>query len=134
GLPDRMASATAQQATEGASGPEESRLVDSGTMPWAGSRLAVGLNPVTPQNAAGVRTEPPVSVPNEMTDMSSATATPAPEEDPPAIRPVWRPHGQLGEPWCGLMPTPEKANSDMLVRPTRIPPASIRRWTSVACA
>ena len=43
GSPANTASIAAQQATELASGPIESRLVDSGTTPVIGTRRAVGL-------------------------------------------------------------------------------------------
>src|SRR5690606_13727269 len=96
--PDRMASRVAQHATEAARGPMESRLKDSGNAPACGTRRAVGLKPTRPQNAEGIRTEPPVSVPMAATDIRSATETPAPEDDPPGIRPVARSQGLLGVP------------------------------------
>src|SRR3546814_5179938 len=88
-----MASSVAQQATDAASGPMESRLKAKGRAPCVGTRRAVGLNPASPQKADGMRTEPPVSVPIAATDIWSATATPAPEEEPPGIRPVARSQG-----------------------------------------
>ncbi|MNR50993.1 hypothetical protein D3C85_1705960 [compost metagenome] len=51
-----------------------------------GTRLALGLNPVRRQNAAGIRMEPPVSVPSPATAMPNATLTAAPELEPPAMR------------------------------------------------
>ena len=39
--------------------------------------------PVMPQNAAGMRTEPPVSVPSAPRKSPAATPAPLPEEDPP---------------------------------------------------
>src|SRR5882672_4915729 len=75
----------AQQATVGASGPTESRVVDSGNAPSRGTRAEVGLKPETPHRAAGMRTEPPVSVPSANAAIPSETETAAPEEDPPGI-------------------------------------------------
>jgi hypothetical protein len=55
----------------------------------------------------------------------SATDTAAPEEEPPGMR--RRSYGLPGVPSCGLIPTPEKANSVMLVRPISTAPAARRR-------
>jgi len=46
----------------------------------------VGLYPTTPQSAAGTRVEPPVSEPIAISHMPSATATAAPDEEPPGTR------------------------------------------------
>ena len=80
----------AQQATLRASGPTESSVVDKGIRPSLATRLAVGLNPTTPHSAAGMRHEPPVSVPRPAAAMPSAIATAAPEDEPPGMRPVAR--------------------------------------------
>ena len=86
GSPANTASTMAQHSTELASGPIESSEVESGTTPSIGTRRAVGLKPVMPQTAAGMRTEPPVSVPSAATAMPSATETAAPAEEPPGTR------------------------------------------------
>ena len=44
------------------------------------------MNPTMPQPAAGLRTEPPVSVPSAATAMRSATETAAPADEPPGTR------------------------------------------------
>ena len=80
-------------STELASGPIESSVHDSGKAPRVGTRRAVGLKPTTPHNAAGIRTEPRVSVPSDITHMPSACATPAPDDEPPGTRPVADPTG-----------------------------------------
>ena len=67
-----------------------------------------------------------------------ATETPAPEDDPPGIRgspgsPTAlpkRPSQAAGVGKCGLVPTPENANSTMWVRPIMAPPAAFRRATA----
>ena len=41
-------------------GPMESRLPISGSTPAMDTRQALGLKPVSPHSAAGIRTEPPV--------------------------------------------------------------------------
>ena len=86
----KMASTKAQHASVGASGPTESSVVDSGKTPSVGTRPTVGLKPARPQNAAGMRTEPAVSVPSPAADMPSVTETAAPDDDPPGTRPVAR--------------------------------------------
>ena len=96
--PAMIASSSAQQATLCASGPIESRLTASGTTPSIGTRLAVGLNPVSPHRAEGMRTEPPVSVPIAAAAMPSVTETAAPEDEPPGIRPTVRSQGLRGVP------------------------------------
>ena len=77
--PAMTASAIAQQATLLANGPIELRVVESGGAPSRGTRFCVGLNPTMPQSAAGMRTEPPVSVPIATTAAPSATETAAPD-------------------------------------------------------
>ena len=86
GSPASTASSTAQQSTVAASGPTESSEVDSGNAPSVGTRRAVGLKPTMPQSAAGIRHEPPVSVPSAPSAMPSVTDTAAPEDEPPGMR------------------------------------------------
>ena len=76
----------------------ESRDVESGTVPSSGTRRAVGLNPVSPHSAAGMRTEPPVSVPMPAAAMPLVIDTAAPEDDPPGMRRAVRSHGFSGVP------------------------------------
>ena len=85
-----------------------------------------------PQAAAGMRIEPPVSVPTVPSDMPVATATADPPLEPPGDR----------DGSCGLRtgPNPESslvvpnANSCRLVLPTNTAPASRRRWVTTASA
>jgi len=114
--------------------PTESRVVDSGTAPSRGMRSAVGLKPTSPQNAAGMRHDPPVSVPRAACAIRSDTDTAPPDVEPPAIRASPRFQGDSGVPKCGLRPSPENANSLMLVRPIRTKPARRRRSTAGASA
>jgi hypothetical protein len=46
-----------------------------------------GLNPTTPQQAAGRRTDPPVSVPIAISTSPAATAAADPLDEPPTMRP-----------------------------------------------
>src|SRR6202042_3934837 len=79
-----------------------------------------------PQKRAGARIEPPVSLPIAQGARPPATATAAPDEDPPATRGVVRSRGFLGVPKCGLSPRAEKANSERLVFPRATRPAAHR--------
>src|SRR5690606_20102073 len=92
---DIAASTAAQHATEWAMGPTESSASERGKTPSTGTRCAVGLNPTRPQKAAGIRTDPMVSVPSAATAIPSATDTAAPEEEPPGTRPFSRSQGFL---------------------------------------
>lgn len=59
------------------------------TLPFTESLLdPVGLNPTTPQNAAGILIEPAVSDPMENEAHRVATATASPPEEPPLIKPL----------------------------------------------
>src|SRR5579863_3561020 len=91
-------SSAAQHATLLASGPTESRLGASGKAPLSDTRPCVGLNPTTPQKAAGMRHDPPVSVPIVAGVMPSATATAPPEVEPPGIWARARSQGLEGVP------------------------------------
>src|ERR671914_798679 len=51
-----------------------------------GTRAKVGLSPTTPQNAAGMRIEPPPSVPTASGTIPAATAAALPPLEPPAVR------------------------------------------------
>src|SRR5690348_2105603 len=95
-----IASALAQSATLLAIGPTESSVLLSGKAPSVGTRWRLGLRPTRPQSPAGIRTEPPVSVPIAISHMPSATATGAPAEEPPGTR--LRSRGLPGVPKCGL--------------------------------
>src|SRR5262245_60978924 len=101
------ASICAQHATVGASGPIESSEVERGNPPDLDTRRAVGVKPVSPHNADGIRTEPPVSVPMAKAAMPSVTDTAAPDDEPPGMRPVERSHGLRGVSKCAFSPSPE---------------------------
>ena len=96
----------------------------------AGIRSYVGLRPETPQNAAGMRTEPPVSVPSARAAAPVASATPEPPLEPPGTRS--RSHGlrQVGK--CGLVEVIPQANSCVSALPITIAPASFARRTASA--
>ena len=72
-------------------------------------RPTVVLRPTIPHSAAGMRTEPPVSLPSAIGTRPAATATALPLEEPPGAWGVAC-HGLWGVPWSWLSPTPPKAN------------------------
>jgi hypothetical protein len=98
GSPAMMRSSSTQQRTVGASGPIESRVNESGNAPSRGMRACVGLNPVMPHSAEGMRTEPPVSEPIVAIAMPSVTLTAPPDVEPPGMRALARSHGFNGVP------------------------------------
>jgi hypothetical protein len=59
------------------------------------------LKPTTPQQAAGIRIEPPESLPSAASASPSARAAAEPPLDPPAIRPGASGFGTV--PKCGLI-------------------------------
>ena len=87
-------------------GPGVSRVGLSGRTPWVLTRPTVVFRPVTPHQAAGSRTEPPVSVPMAQGTSRAATATPEPLLDPPGVRASAASHGLCGVPRCWLVPQP----------------------------
>ena len=62
------------------------------------------FKPVMPHQEAGMRTEPPVSVPMAQGAMRAATATAEPDEEPPGVRWVFMSQGFHGVPICSLVP------------------------------
>ncbi|MNN59413.1 hypothetical protein D3C81_1745260 [compost metagenome] len=82
------ASTATQSPTVRAMAHAVSSVYDSGKAPVSGTRRAVGLKPVIPHSAAGMRIEPPVSLPSAATASPSATDTAAPDDEPPGMRGV----------------------------------------------
>lgn len=109
-------------ATSRASGPTQSRLVRAGHTPLRSTRPNEGLSPYTPQQAAGMRMEPPVSLPRAKSTRPAATATAEPLEDPPGTRPGAR--GLTGVPAQRLIPVTPNASSCRFVLPTIRQPAA----------
>ena len=64
-------------------GPSLSSVQQRAIAPWRETRPYVGRSPVTPQNAAGVRIEPEVSLPIANGTNPAPTAAPGPLEEPP---------------------------------------------------
>jgi hypothetical protein len=110
------------QSSEGASAMTPS----SGNAPW------VGLRPATPQKDAGIRMDPPVSLPSASGTTPAATAAPDPPLDPPVMRE--RSHGLAVGPHAETRFVAPAASSCWLVLPTTIAPAAVRRRTTSASA
>ncbi|MFK4385606.1 hypothetical protein ABIA40_005014 [Bradyrhizobium sp. USDA 223] len=107
-----------------------SRLDDSENAPAVGTKPLVGLNPTAPDSEAGIRIEPPVSLPMAMSAMPPIADTTAPAEEPPGMR--VRSRGLAGIPSCGFVPNAEKANSVICVLPMTMAPAARNRLTTSA--
>ena len=90
------------------------------------------MSPDTPQNAAGIRIEPPVSVPSASATAPVASATAEPPLEPPGTRAGSCGFRHGGK--CGLTLVMPHANSCVSVLPTTIAPASFARRTNSASA
>src|SRR3954464_4060680 len=84
-------SISAASRTDLARGPSTDSVFQPRKPGSLGTRPNVGLWPTTPQNDAGMRIEPPPSVPNAIEVIPAATDAAAPPLDPPGVRP--RSHG-----------------------------------------
>src|SRR5579863_723063 len=90
------------------------------------------LRPARPQQAAGMRIDPPVSVPNATSASPVATATADPDDDPPGSR--RGSSGLTGVPDQWLMPLADQHSSVSPVLPTIRAPASRADETTAASA
>ena len=91
-------------------------------------RPRVGFSPTRPLHAAGIRIEPPPSLPCASGTMPPATAAAAPPLEPPGVRSVS--HGLRAGPKRRGSVTGRIPNSGMFVLPTSTKPASrMRRVT-----
>ena len=116
-------------STLGASGP----WVEASSHDGIGRRPispAVGLRPASPQNAAGVRIEPPPSVPVASGTRPAARAAPEPPDEPPGDHSS--PHGLRVAPKTSLSVHPWNANSGTFVLPSTIAPAATIRSTVIS--
>jgi hypothetical protein len=71
---------------------------------YSGTRPMVALTPHRPQKLAGMRTDPPPSLPSENGPMPAATAAPDPADEPPEVRS--RRHGLAVGSASGVCPSP----------------------------
>ncbi len=127
-----ISSARAVVRTSRARGPTVSSDTLTGHTPSVGTHPVVGFIPTTPHIDAGIRFEPPVSVPMAQSHIAVATATADPPDDPPVTR-----RGSCGlrvVPKCAFMPVDPKAHSCMFVLPTTTTPSVRRSWITAASA
>ena len=99
--------------------------VPKGDSGQAGTRPKVGFRPTIPQKLAGMRIEPPPSVPTCSAPIPSAAATAAPPLEPPGVRAMSQ---GLRATWpSGLSVTAFQPNSGVVVLPSSTAPASRSR-------
>src|ERR1700761_117255 len=130
GSVSRRPSSTA--ATSAPSGPTVSSDRPSGYTPSSGIRPQVVFRPATPQQAAGIRTDPAVSVPSATSASPRATATAEPLDEPPGSRSGAS--GFTGVPDHEFTPLADQHSSVTLVLPTIRAPARRAAATTGASA
>jgi hypothetical protein len=126
----RVVSTDVHSGTDRAIGPAWSKLGASGKQPSSGTRPWLGLKPTTPHHAAGIRIEPPESVPRAASASPAASAAAEPPLEPPARRPGATGFGTV--PKCGFCDEIPYANSWRFVLPTVAYPAASSRATDSA--
>ena len=125
--PAMAPSSSATSATVRATGPSTDSRERVAMGPVSGTRPTDGRSPTTPQNAGGLRSEPPRSLPSASAAMPHATATAAPPLEPPHERPVS--HGLRVVPNTGLNVCEPAPNSGVLLLPSITEPAARMRAT-----
>jgi len=123
----RMSSMTAASVTLRVIGPA-CDSVPNGLAGQTGTSPYVGLMEKVPVNAAGMRNDPPPSVPTDHTPMPSATAAALPPLDPPAVSSAS--HGLPVGPCRAESVTPFQPSSGVVVLPSSTAPASRSRATA----
>jgi hypothetical protein len=116
---------SARSATERAIGPE----TDSGDheLESGGTRPGDGRKPTMLQNAAGLRSDPPVSLPSAIGTIPLASATAAPPLLPPHV--LETSYGFRVAPKTGLKVCDPDPNSGVFVLPSVMAPAARMRVT-----
>ena len=92
-------------------------------------RLRWGLSPTRPQQAAGMRVEPPPSLAWAMGTMPAATAVAEPPDEPPLVRAGS--HGLRVGPKRLVFVHGRMPHSGRVVEPTMTKPASLKRRTTL---
>ncbi len=98
--------------------------------PRVGTIPKLGRWPKTPQNAAGMRMEPPRSLPSSRAERPALIATAEPPEEPPAVRDGS--HGLFVVPKAALYVWMSIARVERFVLPKTIAPAALSRATAFA--
>ena len=107
-------SISARSATVRAIGPT-CETGPNGLAGQAGTRPNVGLRPGSPQNAHGIRIEPPPSVPSASGTIPAASAAELPPLEPPGV--MRGSHGLRVTPVSALSVTPFQPSSGVVVLP-----------------
>src|SRR5262249_31615695 len=123
-------SRSAVSATVRAMGPSTEYESHASTEGYRGINPGVVRKPITPQNAAGPRSEPPRSVPSASGHMPVARAAAEPPLDPPDVSARF--HGFRVAPNTALTVFGPNANSGVFVLPSTMAPAARRRCTTSA--
>src|SRR5262245_57728399 len=106
-------------------GPSTEYVSHGSVEGYRGTSPGVVRKPMTAQNAAGPRSEPPRSLPSASGPIPVASAAAAPPLEPPDVRE--RSHGLRVGPNTSLKVLGPNANSGVLVLPMTMPPASRTR-------
>src|SRR5207244_7417777 len=114
-------------ATDRASGPSTVNADQAFAAGHVGTRPGDGRRPTTLQKLAGLRSEPPVSVPSAIGSMPHASATAAPPLLPPHVFVVS--YGFSVAPKTGLIVCEPAPNSGVFVLPIVMAPAAFSRST-----
>src|SRR5699024_2554243 len=108
--------------------PVTERLVTSSLCSSVGIVPRPGLSPIIPVAAAGIRIDPPPSVPGATGSIPAATAVAAPPEEPPAGSSGLRGLGAGADRL--LSEEHDTANSGIVVLPTNTAPAVLAFWAT----
>src|SRR6185295_5640571 len=119
---------SAASATLRAIGPSTLSVDQPVAAGHVGTRPGDGRRPTTWQKLAGLRSDPPMSLPSAIGSMPQASATAAPPLLPPHV--FVRSYGLSVDPNTGLKVCDPAPNSGVFVLPTRIAPACLTRSTS----
>ena len=95
---------------------------------YVATRPKVGFSPKMPQNAAGMRIEPPASLPTASGQIPASTAAALPPLLPPGVRSRF--HGLRVTPESGESVIAFQPNSGVVVLPKNSAPASRSRATA----
>src|SRR5690242_13597566 len=113
-------------------GPATGKLLHPRGLRSFGTNPGVGRKPTIPENAAGLRSDPPVSEPEHIGTMPVASATAEPPDDPAAD--FSGSNGLPVTPYTAFRVLAPAPNSGVLVLPTTIAPAARTADTSRSSA
>ncbi len=122
----------ATSSTLRAIGPSTPSVSHGRSAGQRGTRPGEGRDPTTLQNDAGLRSEPPRSLPSASGTSPAASAAAAPPLLPPQV--LARSYGLQVAPKTALKVCDPAPNSGVLVLPMTMAPAARRRSTSRASA